>query len=223
MDGGIQVIDIILLAAVAAFIALRLRSALGRRTGNEDHPAPDSVTGPGTRSGEYETTGSADTAQPSDAVVRMESDPELRSAYREIRRADSSVDIDTFMEGARAVYPMVLDAFWSGDRETLQRFLGDDVYQEFDSAIAAREEAGQTVEGRVVDLTDAKITRAALNEGQIELTVAFTAEIISVTRNAEGDVVEGELSDTVTANDVWTFARAAGSDDPAWTLIATDG
>lgn len=223
MDGGIQFIDIILLAAVAAFIALRLRSVLGRRTGNEDQPAPDSVTGPGARTGEYETAGGSDPAQPSDAVVRMESDPELRRAYREIRRADSSVDIDIFMEGARAVYPMVLDAFWSGDRETLQRFLGDDVYKEFESAIDAREKAGQTVEGRVVDLTDARITQAALNEGQVELTVAFTAEIVLVTRNAEGEAVEGELSDTVTANDVWTFARAAGSDDPAWALIATDG
>jgi len=223
MDGGIQFIDIILLAAVAAFIALRLRSVLGRRTGNEEHPAPDSVTGPGARSGDYDAAAGVEAAQPSDAVVRMESDPALRRAYREIRRADPNVDIDDFMEGAQAVYPMVLEAFWSGDRETLRRFLGDDVYREFESAIDEREKAEQTVEGRVVDLTDARITQAALNDGQVELTVAFTAELVSVTRDKDGEVVEGELSDTVTANDVWTFARPAGSDDPAWTLIATDG
>lgn len=223
MDGGIQFIDIILLAAVAAFIALRLRSVLGRRTGNEEHPAADNIAGPGARSGDYETAGGVEAAQPSDAVVRMESDPELRRAYRDIRRADPTVDIDDFMDGARAVYPMVLEAFWSGDCETLRRFLGDDVYREFEAAVEARESAGQTVEGRVVDLTEAKLTQAALNEGQIELTVAFTAEIVSVTRDSSGEVVEGELSDTVTANDIWTFARTAGSDDPSWTLIATGG
>jgi len=221
MGEGFQFIDIILLAMVAGFIALRLRSVLGRRTGDESGPATDSVPSGRRMPGEYDQTPGVDAGEPSDTVVRLEADPKLRKGFREIGKADPDFDVDVFLEGAKAVYPIVLDAFWNGDRDTLSQYLSEDVLSEFDAALDARQKAAHAVEGRVVDLTGAEIVEAGMNGGMAEITLRYTAEIVSVTRDSEGSVVEGDVSDTTTVTDVWTFQREAGSDDPNWTLIAT--
>jgi len=221
MGNGFQFIDIIILAMIAGFIALRLRSVLGRRTGGEQRPAPGTVQrGPGMR-GDYEQSAGGDGAGPSETVVRLESDPKLRKGFRTIAQADPNFDVDIFLDGARAVYPMILDAFWNGDRETLGQFLSDDVYGEFEAAVSGRVEAGQQIEGRVVDLTDLEIIEAGMNGRMAEITVRYTAEIVSVIRDSEGNVVEGDVSDTTTVTDIWTFQHDTGTDDPNWVLIAT--
>jgi len=221
MGDGFQFIDIILLAMVAGFIALRLRSVLGRRSEDESRPAADPLSQTSGGRAEYERAGSAEAVQPSETVVRMESDPKLRKGFQEISRADPSFDVDEFLDGAKAVYPMILDAFWNADRETLRGFLSDDVYAEFENAIAAREEANHQVEGRVVDITDLQIEEAGMNGRMAEIAVRYNAEIVSVTRDSEGNVVEGDVSDTTTVSDLWTFQRDADSEDPNWILIAT--
>lgn len=218
---GFQFIDIILLAMLAGFIALRLRSVLGRRTGDESRPAADSVPHGRHMPGDYEQAGGGDPDGLSDTVVRLEADPKLRKGFREIAKADPDFDVDIFLEGAKAVYPIILEAFWNGERDTLSQYLSEDVLAEFTAALDAREKAGHTVEGRVVDLTAAEIVEAGMNGPMVEITMRYISEIVSVTRDSEGRVVEGNVSDTTTVTDVWTFQREAGSDDPNWTLIAT--
>jgi len=221
MGEGFQFIDIILLAMVAAFIALRLRSVLGRRSEDESRPAADSVP-PGQRMpGNYEAGGSGEPAGPSETVVRLEGNPKLRKGFREISQADSDFDVDVFLEGARAVYPIILDAFWNGDRDTLSQYLSEDVQSEFATALDAREKAGHSVEGRVVDLTEVEIVEASMNGRMAEISVRYVSEIVSVTRDADGNVVEGDVSDTTTVTDIWTFERDTKSNDPNWTLVAT--
>lgn len=221
MGNGFQFIDIILLAMVAGFIALRLRSVLGRRDSDESRPAADSVSQGPAAQREYDAVPGGESGQPSETVVRLESDPKLRSGFQEISRADPSFDVDDFLEGAKAVYPMILDAFWNGDRETLRGFLAEEVFAEFESAIAAREEAEQEVEGRVVEIDDLQIEEAGMSGRNAEITVRYTAEIVSVTRDSEGNVVDGNVSDATTVTDLWTFQRNVDSDDPNWILIAT--
>lgn len=221
MGEGFQFIDIILLAMVAGFIALRLRSVLGRRTGDESRPAADSVASGRQMPGEYGQGHGGESDELSETVVRLEADPKLRKGFREIAKADPDFDVDIFLEGAKAVYPIILEAFWNGERDTLSQYLSDDVLSEFTAALDAREKAGHAVEGRVVDLTSAEIVEAGMNGKMAEITLRYTAEIVSVTRDSEGQVIEGDVSDTTTVTDVWTYQREAGSDDPNWTLIAT--
>ena len=217
MDNGFQFIDIILLAMVAGFIALRLRSVLGRRTGEE--PPPQEVL----EHGRVAADGAVLGAGPglSEAVQKLESDTRMRRALREIRQADPDFDVDRFLEGAKAAYSLILEAFWSGDKETLKRFLNDDVYEQFVSVIDERAAAGHTLEARIVDLVGVEITDLTLRGRMVEVSVTYRAEIVSVTRDREGRLVSGNESDTTSVVDVWTFARAAASDDPNWTLIAT--
>lgn len=220
MSSGFQFIDIIILAMIAGFVALRLRSVLGRRTGDESTHRPESVPRPhGGPAVEGRIEGPE--ATPSDVVVRLEADPAIRKALREMRRHEPDFDIEIFIEGARSVYPMVLEAFWKGDRDGLAPFLSEDVAGQFAAAIEAREAAGHEIEARIVELAEPEIRDAKIAGRIATITVGYTAELVSVTRDAEGRAVDGNETDTVEVHDFWTFERQLGSDDPNWTLVAT--
>ena len=214
-------LDIILLAMLAGFIILRLRSELGKKTGNEPlPPAAPRASGDTARAASRDDT-KADGHGADNNVIDMEEDPALRKGYQQIRRADSSFDLPTFMEGAQAAYEMILEAFWAGDRETLRSFLDDSVYGQFSAALDAREQNGYRVENKLIDVAKAEVISAQLLDRSAELTVHFTAEIVAVTKDADGNLIEGDLSDAVEVNDRWTFARDTRSRDPNWTLVAT--
>ncbi|WP_417465672.1 Tim44/TimA family putative adaptor protein [Kordiimonas sp.] len=214
-------LDIILLAMLAAFILLRLRSELGKKTGNE--PLPPAAPRPSSRGGDRTTVDAdyEDVSARNDTVIDMEEDPALRKAYQDIRRADSSFDVPTFVGGARAAYEMILEAFWSGDKETLRNFLDDSVYNQFTAAIDAREQNGYRLENRLVDIAEAEVADAKLEGRTAELVVRFKAEIIAVTKDGDGNLIEGNLSEAVEVNDRWTFSRDTKSRDPNWLLVAT--
>lgn len=218
---GTRMFEIVLIAMVAAFILLRLRSELGNKTGNEPqppaaHPAPMRDAGY-TIDGESETVD----AVADQKIVDLDADPEVRKGLSDIRHADRDFDLTTFLTGAKGAYEMILEAFWNGDRETLRQFLDDDVFKQFSGAIDAREQQGLKMENRLLNITKEKVVQAQLSGSVAELSVQFKSEVIAVTRNADGKVVEGDVSDAVEVNDRWTFARDTKTDDPNWLLIAT--
>lgn len=214
-------LDIILLAMLAGFIILRLRSELGKKTGNEPLPpaAPRAPSGDGRAPAQADHV--TDARDHDSNVIDMEEDPAIRRGYQDIRRADHSFDVPTFMEGAQAAYEMILEAFWSGDRSTLKEFLDDSVYSQFSSALDAREANGYRVENKLIEIDKAEVIKAQLSGRMAEITVHFTAELIAVTKDKDGNLIEGDLSDAVEVNDRWTFARDTKSRDPNWLLVAT--
>jgi predicted lipid-binding transport protein (Tim44 family) len=48
------------------------------------------------------------------------------------------------------------------------------------------------------------------------------SELISVTRDKDGAVVDGDPTEVQTIRDSWTFAREVASRDPNWKLVATE-
>jgi predicted lipid-binding transport protein (Tim44 family) len=141
---------------------------------------------------------------------------------RAIVTADQSFDVARFVEGAQGAYRMVLEAFWRGDREELRGLTGPDVFASFEAAIAEREAAGHRLDNRLVQIERAMIDDARLVGRTAEIDVRFDADIAAVTRDADGNVIAGTLSDAVPTHDVWTFRRAVGSADPNWLLVETD-
>lgn len=211
-------IEIILLAMVAVFVGLRLYSVLGQRTGHEQQP----VTRP-------ETLPSPDPAKPVADLTPERPDNgglvyEDRAAagIRSIISADNGFDVARFLEGAQAAYRMILDAYWKGDQEELRHLVGDEVRASFADAIAERETAGHKLDNRLIAIERAMIEDASLDRRTAYITVRFDADIAAVTRNAEGEVVAGSLSDAVETHDVWTFRRDLASKDPNWLLVETD-
>ena len=206
---------------IAAFLGLRLYSVLGRRAEHEEEPVPTRFD-PVDASAPRAALPQPRYAQP----VRPEGLegvlPAVERGVREIAAADRKFDIAGFVEGAKAAYGMVLEAFWNGDRETLRELCDDDVYAGFDAAITARDAAGETLENRLVRIDDAKIDAAELVGKTARVAVRFVADIAAVTRDKDGTVVAGSLDDAIETRDLWTFKRDVREADPHWLLDETD-
>lgn len=211
-------VEIVLLAMVAVFVGLRLYAVLGRRTGHEQQP----VTRP-------EAVPAADAAAPVADLAPERSEGSAHvyedsaaAGIRAIVAADPGFDVARFLEGAQGAYRMILEAFWRGDREELEYLVGEDVRATLLGAIDEREAAGQTLDNRLIRIDRAVIEDAELEGRNASVRVRFDADIAAVTRNKEGEVIAGSLSDAVETHDLWTFRRTLGSDDPNWLLVETD-
>jgi predicted lipid-binding transport protein (Tim44 family) len=211
---------IVILALVALFIGLRLYSVLGERTGHEQQPIlkpadPEAVVEP--------RVTRPSVTQP---VVNDGGDmaylPTAGPGVRALLAADPTFDVAKFLEGAKSAYQMVLEAYWKGDSSALRPFVDDHVFETFDSAIRQRATDGLVLDNRLVNVEQALITEASAERDVAVVTVRFEADIAAVTRNKEGEVVAGSLSDAVQTRDLWTFKRQIGARDPNWLLIETD-
>ena len=211
---------IVILALVALFIGLRLYSVLGERTGHEQQPIlkpadPDGLVEPRVSQPSMAPPSIGDAGD-------MAYLPTAGPAVRAILAADSSFDVARFLEGAKAAYRMVLEAYWKGELETVKAHVDGNVLEAFTDAAAQREKEGLTLDNRLVAIEQAVIAEAALEKSVAVLTVRFEADIAAVTRNKAGEVVAGSLSDAVQTRDLWTFRRDLAARDPNWLLIETD-
>jgi predicted lipid-binding transport protein (Tim44 family) len=212
---------IVILALVALFIGLRLYSVLGERTGHEQQQ-------PILRPAEAEARMEPRVDQPMTPAATaadagdMAFVPTAGPGVRAILAADHSFDVARFLEGAKAAYRLIMEAFWKGDLEALRSHVDAHVFDTFSAAVKQRKKDGLILDNRLVAIEQAVISQAEIERGAAQVSVRFEADIAAVTRNAAGEVVAGSLSDAVQTRDVWTFRRDAGSNDPNWQLIETD-
>lgn len=222
---------------VAVFVLFRLRSVLGTRTGNERPPVDR------TRSTPVEKNANEDKVvplrpQPSAAQPDLDDErrsrkleaeieqasagnAELAAGLKAVAEADSTFTPKSFLEGAKQAYEMIVTAFAEGDRQTLKNLLDKDVFDGFQRAIAEREAAGHKVDFTFVGLPRIAIVDADYDKKNVNVTVDFHAEVVSATRDADGNLVEGNADQVQTLADEWTFARNPKSRDPNWRVVAT--
>lgn len=216
-----MVFEIVILAMIAAFLGLRLYSALGRRAEHEEEIVP------GTYDRAEELKRVAPASAPVSEAPRAERPltgfpPAIEQGLREIAAADRRFDLLGFMEGARGAYQMGLEAYWRGDKDELAQLCDTDVLESFSAAIAAREAEGHSLENRLIRIEDSTIHSAALDGNVARIAVRFVADIAAVTRDSDGHVIAGSLDDAVESRDVWTFSRDVRSAGPAWLIDETD-
>ena len=161
-----------------------------------------------------------------DIAERLEryakADSPLGKSLTALIKADPSFDPAQFLDGAKTAYEMVVGAFAEGDGKTLKQLLGDDVLDGFSKAIAEREQRGETHQSTLVGIDKADIIEAELKDKQAYVTVKFVSELISVTRDAAGEIVDGDPKKVREVTDIWTFARDTSSRNPNWKLAATE-
>jgi len=116
---------------------------------------------------------------------------------------------------------MIIQAFAEGDRELLQSLLSPEVYSNFLSAITSREAANETLENNLVRIVSAEPLEAEMDGKMAMITMKFVTEQINATRDAAGEVVDGDPDHISEITDIWTFAHDTKSRDPNWTLVAT--
>ena len=210
---------IVILALVALFIGLRLYAVLGERTGHEQpilKPAdPDARIDQPVHSAPREAAKGNEFRRPRLSAAGRPGRPRL--ACRRPR-----FDVARFLEGASGAYRMILESFWKGDLDAIKPHVAPHVFETFAAAVEQRAKDGHKLDNRLVALDPAVITEAAVENGAAVVTVRLEADIAAVTRNAEGEVVAGSMSDAVQTRDRWTFRRDIQSRDPNWILIETD-
>jgi predicted lipid-binding transport protein (Tim44 family) len=227
MTGGFP-IDLILFGMVAAFLVLRLRSILGRRTGYERPPAPVEPTGAG-EAGE-EAARTIDTHGEEMELPQLAGPGPKRSlpdpasprgeVLARIRQIDPDFDPMGFLTGAEGAFAMIVDAFARGDRDTLRALLAPEVFADFEAAITAREQAGERQRTDLVALRESAILEADLRGTVATIGARFVSDQINMTYGPDGSVVAGGEAVTETV-DVWSFARDLTLADPTWLLVGT--
>lgn len=225
MGDGIQFLDIIFFAMVAGFIFLRLRSVLGRRTGNERQRPDGYGLGPRPKQADDNVVALPDRGGRPGPRTEAEAklwadDSPVGAGLTQIKIADHRFEPASFLEGARQAYEMIVSAFAKGDRETLRMLLADDVYENFVAAIEEREGQGQSLETTITAIKSADIAEARLDGKQAEVAVKFVSDMVSVTRDAAGEPVGAPAKEREVA-DIWTFGRDTSASDPNWQLVAT--
>lgn len=220
MGDGFNILEILLLAMVAGFIVLRLRSVLGKRTGAEPRPpVPPPYSG---RSPEADKSPGNVIPLPGRPSQQEADIGPAAAGLGRIRAADPRFDTAEFIGGAKGAYEMIVTAFAKGDVAMLRTLLGDEVYRSFAGAIEQRQASQETQETTLVSIKEADVVDADLTGGRMaEVTIRFVSELISVTRDKNGEVVAGNPNAIEETTDIWTFARNVRSSDPNWQLIAT--
>ncbi len=229
---SIETIELLILAGLAGFILFRLRSVLGRRTGNERPPRPGTPPAFGQKpqplprdadAGAAETELGAPVPFPArKPAFDIPADTPLAAGLTRIQLADRNFDPASFISGARAAHELIITAFAKGDRAALRPLLSDSVFEAFEGVINARASKGHKAETVIVADKETKLAEAGMDGSVAEVTVRFVTEIITNVRDAQGTVVEGSAEAVRRVTDLWTFARETRSSDPNWKLVATE-
>ncbi|PTE16608.1 Tim44/TimA family putative adaptor protein [Pseudogemmobacter blasticus] len=214
-----SLIQLLVLAGIAIFLILKLKSVLGTRDGFEKPPVPLDAVKPRVQRDFEVIEGGPDR----DIIDHVPDGSSSAKALAAMKLVEPAFSVGTFLQGARGAYEMILTAFEKGDLDSIRPFLSDDVEASFAEVIAAREREGLTIESNFVGLKEMTLQEATFTRGSemAEITVRFVGELSSVVRNKAGEVVEGDPKALKRQRDVWTFARKMGADDPNWQLVAT--
>jgi predicted lipid-binding transport protein (Tim44 family) len=214
-----SLIQLLVLAGIAVFLILKLRSVLGTREGFEKPQVPNDPATAAKRSKFQVIEGTPDP----DITDHVPEGSDSAKALAAMKAAEPSFDVGEFLRGARGAYEMILMAFERGDLDSIRPFLADEVEATFAQAINTREQAGLTTEAKFLGISDLALAEADYDTTtkSAEITVRFTGELTSVTRNKAGEVVEGSPSEVKRQRDVWVFSRRMGVQDPNWQLVAT--
>ncbi|WP_370207893.1 Tim44/TimA family putative adaptor protein [Pararhodobacter marinus] len=216
------VIQLLVLAGIAVFLILKLRSVLGTRDGYERPPEP--MTGPAPQ-GQAPQRGFEviEGGEDHDITDHVPASSDAAVALAAMKRAEPSFSVSEFLGGARGAYEMILMGFERGELDDLVPFLSRDVFESFDEVVQLREREGLKVEANFVGLREIGISSARFDptSREAEITIRFVGELTQVVYDRDGNAVEGDPNQIKQQRDNWTFARVMGSDNPNWRLVAT--
>lgn len=214
-----SLIQLLVLAGIAVFLILRLRSVLGTREGFEKPPVPRGATAP--KRPDFEVIeGGPDR----DIVDYVDEDSAAARALADMKRVEPSFSVADFVHGSRSAYEMIVMGFERGELDDIQPFIAADVFEAFVEVVAVREDQGLTVEAEFAGVREVKLVNAEFNKdtNEAQITMRYVGELTSVVRDRAGEIVEGAPNVPRRQKDTWVFARTMGKDDPNWLLVATD-
>ncbi|MCF8486898.1 MAG: Tim44/TimA family putative adaptor protein [Rhodobacteraceae bacterium] len=214
-----SLIQLLILAGIAIFLILKLKSVLGTRDGFEKPPVPLEELRPRVKRDFEVIEGGVDP----DIADHAEEGSDTAKALMGMKKAEPSFSVNTFLQGARGAYEMILMAFERGNIDEIRPFLEDEIEAAFTQAINAREEKGLTIESKFIGLKELSLQSATFDPTtkRAEVSIRYVAELTSAVRDKAGEIIEGNPKEIKRQRDIWTFGRTMGAADPNWQLVAT--
>ena len=214
-----SLIQLLVLAGIAIFLILKLRSVLGTREGFEKPPLPKDEVRPRVKRDFEVIDGGPDR----DITDHVADGSDAAKALAAMKIAEPGFSVNTFLQGARGAYEMILMSFERGDIDKIRPFLEDEIEAAFTQAINAREAEGLTIESTFVGLKEMALHSATFDRDtkRAEISVRYVGELMSTVRNKAGEIVEGNAKEVKRQRDIWTYGRTMGASDPNWQLVAT--
>ncbi len=194
MSNNFGYIDIILLGMIAGFIILRLRSILGRKTGHEPKIYPNF------------------------------SEKKFSVPNNDIKLAKQNLDKlegqekKEFLKGAEMAYETILTAFASGDVKELKSLLTPDMADNFEQAIKNRNKENIKSEFTFIGIKETNLEKYQKIKNELFASVKFVSEVISVKRNKENKIIEGNPDKIKLVTDYWKFSKNILKKGPNWYL-----
>ena len=199
MNYNFEYLDIILFAAIAAFVVLRLRGMLGRRTGYQKKPRS------------YFNNG----------TISNNNEEELKNKNLNLNLNFDEDAKNHFLQGAKMAYEMIVTSFAKGDKSALKTLLSKEIYEDFSKSIDERKSKKLKSETTFIGVKSANIENFTKNDNIYNVTVQFVSEIIICLKDKNNKVVEGNPDTIKTVNDSWKFSKNMWSQNPNWYLIET--
>ncbi|MCB1310423.1 MAG: Tim44 domain-containing protein [Sedimentitalea sp.] len=212
-------IQLLVLAGIAIFLILRLKSVLGTREGFEKPPLPKTTERSARR--DFEVIEGGPDRDITDHVD--EKGPQAQELAA-MKRVEPAFSVTQFVQGARGAYEMIVMGFERGELDKIKPFLSEEVFETFVDVVAAREDQGLKIESEFVGVRETSLQDVDFDKdtNRAEITMRFVGELTSVVRDKDGKVIEGSPTAVKRQKDTWVFARTMGSDDPNWLLVSTD-
>ena len=212
-------IQLLVLAGIAIFLILRLKSVLGTREGFEKPPLPKTTERSARR--DFEVIEGGPDRDITDHVD--EKGPQAQELAA-MKRVEPAFSVTQFVQGARGAYEMIVMGFERGELDKIKPFLSEEVFETFVDVVAAREDQGLKIESEFVGVRETSLQDVDFDKdtNRAEITMRFVGELTSVVRDKDGKVIEGSPTAVKRQKDTWVFARTRGSDDPNWLLVSTD-
>ncbi len=194
MSNNFGYIDIILLGMIAGFIILRLRNILGRKTGHETkiHPTFE--------------------------------ERKFNIAKSNIKSFKQNLDVlegqekKEFLKGAEIAYETILTSFANGDSKKLNTLLTPDMITNFEQAIQARNKDKIKSEFTFIGVKESSVEKYEKIRNELFASVKFVSEVISVKKDKDNKIIEGDPNKIKQVIDYWKFTRNILKKGPNWYL-----
>ena len=210
-------IELIILAGIAVFLFLRLRSVLGTREGFEKPRMQPKNEAP---KRDFKVI---DGGEDKDITDNVDKNSKSAEALKLIKAEDENFTVNEFLSGARSAYEWILMSFEKNEIDEIRELLSEEVAEAFDAVVDQRVSQGLTIEAEFIGIREMKLVEATYssNTKTAEISVSFVGEMTSVVKNSSGEIVEGDPKQIKRQKDTWTFSKDIKSSNPNWLLVAT--
>ena len=217
--------DLIFFVLVAAFLIIRLRSVLGRRTGNEKK-SKDIFIYQDTTLNDEKKKNVDENQSKKDKIygklsINKENNLKNSTTLEKIYYFDRNFSPKKFLSGAKTAFQMIIESYAKGNINKIKYLLGDNVFSIFSTEIKSRARKKHVLEHTLILIKSAGIEKINVKYSIADIVVKFVSEQVNLLKNQKGKILKGNDEYVENHINYWTFSKNLKSNNQNWKLIVT--